>query len=446
MIHYTGAITIPENQTISFMVAADDGGTVKIGETAEFGTWNFKGCSWSTPTSFVLTGGTYPLDGWFFESGGLTCYMLAWNINGAGFVIVPDSAFTTTPPSTTTTTSSTSTTTTTPEPSTTTTLLASTSTSTLPEPTSTSSTTQLSTTTTITMTTTTTEPRPVPSATTSIAPVEVSTSIEPPIAVPSVQQSTTTVLPERTETSVTITPTTLPPETTSPQVQTSVIQTTVALEVIRIETTIPRPTTRTTQPEPSRTDPPSTLPNQSSTSLLGTVPPEVPKLQIQDTQQIKEQAKELSLQKTLVDIVLNQPISNLKVNQILEVISDAKPAQIVAAVEQVLATDITSDQAVSIASSPQVLEAVTEQQAEVIFEQIVVEELTVEQADELVAVINEAPTKVKKAFQNTVNVFSGLFNSYKMVGSTIPVGERRTLLAVSNTLVAVGASLRRKEK
>jgi len=128
------------------------------------------------------------------------------------------------------------------------------------------------------------------------------------------------------------------------------------------------------------------------------------------------------------------------------VISDAKPAQIVAAVEQVLATDITSDQAVSIASSPQVLEAVTEQQAEVIFEQIVVEELTVEQADELVAVINEAPTKVKKAFQNTVNVFSGLFNSYKMVGSTIPVGERRTLLAVSNTLVAVGASLRRKEK
>ena len=102
--------------------------------------------------------------------------------------------------------------------------------------------------------------------------------------------------------------------------------------------------------------------------------------------------------------------------------------------------------AVSIASSPQILEAVTEQQAEVIFEQIDVEELTVEQADELVAVINEAPTKVKKAFQNSINVFSGLFNSYKMVGSTIPVGQRRTLLAVSNTLVAVGASLRRKEK
>ncbi|NBW23052.1 MAG: hypothetical protein EBR82_85420 [Caulobacteraceae bacterium] len=154
MVHYTGTITIPENQTISFMVAADDGGTVKIGDTPEFGTWNFKGCSWSTPTSFVLTGGTYPLDGWFFESGGLTCYMLAWNINGAGFVIVPDSAFTTKAPSTTTTTSSTSTTTTTLEPSTTTTELVTTSTSTIPATTTIRATTTSTTTTTVQETTT----------------------------------------------------------------------------------------------------------------------------------------------------------------------------------------------------------------------------------------------------------------------------------------------------
>jgi len=33
MIHYTGFITIPENDTIQFMVAADDGGTVQIGLT-----------------------------------------------------------------------------------------------------------------------------------------------------------------------------------------------------------------------------------------------------------------------------------------------------------------------------------------------------------------------------------------------------------------------------
>jgi hypothetical protein len=90
MVHYTGAITVPQNQTISFMVAADDGGTVKIGDTAEFGAWNLKGCQWSTATSFALPAGTYTLDGWFFEATGDACYMLAWNINGAGFQIVPD--------------------------------------------------------------------------------------------------------------------------------------------------------------------------------------------------------------------------------------------------------------------------------------------------------------------------------------------------------------------
>jgi hypothetical protein len=453
MVHYTGAITIPENQTIRFMVAADDGGTVKIGDTPEFGTWNFKGCSWSTPTSFALPAGTYPLDGWFFEGGGNACYMLAWSINGAGFGIVPDSAFTsqvapTTTTTTLTTTSSTSTTTTTLEPSTTTTSATSTSsTSTLPEQTSTSSTTtQPATTTTIPMTTTTTEPRPVPSATTSILPVEVSTTIEPPRELPSVQQSTTTVLPERTEPSVTIPPTTLLPETTLPPPPTSILPTTLEQVIEPIETTIPQRTPRTTQPETSRTDPSSLLPSRSETSLLGTVPPELPKQQIQDTQQTEERLVEISLQKTLVEIVVNQPITNVKVEQILQVLADQAPAQIVSVIQQVLTADISSDQAVSIASSAEVLAAVTEEQAEAIFEEIVVEELTAEVAEELVAVLNEAPTKVKKKFQETINVFAGVFDSFQMVGQTIPVGERRTLLAVSNTLVAVGASLRRRDR
>ena len=117
-----------------------------------------------------------------------------------------------------------------------------------------------------------------------------------------------------------------------------------------------------------------------------------------------------------------------------------------ATIQQVLTADITSDQAVSIASNAEVLAVVTEEQAEAIFEEIVVDELTAEVAEELVSVLNEAPTKVKKKFQETINVFAGVFDSYQMVGHTIPVGERRTLLAVSNTLVAVGASLRRRDR
>ena len=184
---------------------------------------------------------------------------------------------------------------------------------------------------------------------------------------------------------------------------------------------------------PVETSTPTSQPSPE-TSIQGTLPPVV------------ESSSTTTLPEIQLGIVADQPISNAKVEQILEVLAEAAPAQIVAAIEQVLATNITSDQAVSIASSPEVLSAVTEEQAEAIFEQIVVEELTLEVAEELVAVLNEAPTKVKKAFQETVDVFAGVFDSFQMVGQTIPVGERRTLVAVSNTLVAVGASLRRRDK
>ena len=416
MVHYTGTITIPENQTISFMVAADDGGTVKIGDTPEFGTWNFKGCSWSTPTSFVLTGGTYPLDGWFFESGGLTCYMLAWNINGAGFVIVPDSAFTTKAPSTTTTTSSTSTTTTTLEPSTTTTELVTTSTSTIPATTTIRATTTSTTTTTIQETTT-------------APPTTIQIQIQQPQTFqiqPELQPTTTdsTQPPTTTSTSVplpVVVVSTLPVQTatSSSMPQMPTIETTLPIRIEpKVTTTVS--SRRTTLPEPTTPNTfvvPSTLPNTpttlqpAETVLTSIKPPETTSLApIQESKPTPTEVHVANLQQNI---------------------------ETVSAVIDIVAETI---------SDPTKLETLSDQQIEQVFQELVVEELTVEQADQIVEALDKAPTKVKKAFENKVNVFSGLFNSYKMVGSTIPVGERRTLLAVSNTMVAIGASLRRREK
>ena len=111
MLHYTGFIQIPEHQTIEFWVASDDGGTVKIGLN-EFGVWQDQGCS-ATETGLVdMPAGVYDLDAYFYENGGGTCFMLAWNIDGQGWSIVPPEAFTNTPVDTTTTTDSTTTTTT----------------------------------------------------------------------------------------------------------------------------------------------------------------------------------------------------------------------------------------------------------------------------------------------------------------------------------------------
>ena len=120
MVHYQGFITLPAHNTIQFWLAADDGGTMKIG-TYEWGDWSDKGCS-AIETDPMTMPAEQPLmlDGWFYENGGGTCFMLAWKIDDGDWEIVPDSAFTV---------SATATTTTTQEPTTTTTEVPTTTTS-----------------------------------------------------------------------------------------------------------------------------------------------------------------------------------------------------------------------------------------------------------------------------------------------------------------------------
>ena len=450
MVHMTGFIDIPEHDTIELMLATDDGGEMIIdGNT--FGNWNDQGCTWMMSGELMIEPGSNAFDVWMYEHGGNSCLMLAWNIDNEGWVIVPDEAFTqqavaptTTTSSTTTSSSTTSTSTTT----TTTTELSTTTTSTtttLPQETTTTTEPVQSTTTTsvadTTTTTTTTEP-PTPTTTQApYTPPQTTTTIESVVVVVP-DTTTTTSLPEPSttveETSTTTQPstTTTEPATTTTEPATTTTESTTTSTSVPVE---PDPTVPVSRPVPSSVAP--TLPVETSTP---TSQPS-PETSIQETlPPVIESSSTTTLPEIKLGIVADQPISDAKVEQILVTLAEAAPAQIVAAIEQVLATEITSDQAVSIASSPEVLAAVTEEQAEAIFEEIVVEELTAEVAEELVQVLNEAPTKVKKAFQETINVFAGVFDSFQMVGQTIPVGERRTLVAVSNTLVAVGASLRRR--
>ena len=428
MVHMVGFIEIPEHNTIEFWLASDDGGEITIdGNT--FGVWNDQGCSATMSGNLDIESGSVPLQLFMYENGGGACLMLAWKIDDGDWQIVPDSAFTqqagsttTTTTSTTTTSTSTTTSTTTTEPATTT----STSTTTLPQESSTTTSTVQSTTTmqtTTTSTTTTTTVAPAPTTTQAPYTPPQTTTTSEPVVVQVPDTTTTTSVPEPSTTVEETTSTTDPvePDPTVPE----------SVPTLPAETTTP-----TSQPlqEP---DTQETLPPEvesSSTTTLPDIEPEV----------FTEEELDAFVEE--LDIVEDEPISDAKVEQILEVLEDAAPAQIVAAIEQILTTSITSDQAVSIASSPEVLAAVTQDQAEAIFEEIVVEELTAEVSEELVAVLNEAPTKVKKAFQETINVFAGVFDSFQMVGQTIPVGERRTLVAVSNTLVAVGASLRRRNQ
>jgi glycerate-2-kinase len=93
------------------------------------------------------------------------------------------------------------------------------------------------------------------------------------------------------------------------------------------------------------------------------------------------------------------PSPTNKIEQILETLSEAEPAQILSAIQQVLTADITSDQATQIASSPEVLAAITETQAEQLFEQIEVEELTDTQLETFTEAIQEAPNQNQRSLR-----------------------------------------------
>jgi hypothetical protein len=395
MVHMTGYIDIPEHQTIEFMLASDDGGEITIdGNT--FGVWWDQGCTWTMSGSLELDAGSQPLELWMYENGGAACLMLAWKIDDGDWTIVPDEAFTTSAVSQTT-----STTTSTTTSSTTTTTL--TSTTTLPTSTTTTSEpVQTSTTTSVESTTTTTTTTTQPAPTTTQAPYT------PP-------QTTTTN----------------PTIETQPEPTTPVTETTVVLP----ETTAPE--TSTTVPdetvpefdEPVETVPDETVPDE-------TEQPTTPTTQTEETTQTEQEEETDSSTTTIPDL---EPADDdtEELDEILETLTEAAPEQIVAAITQVLATDITSEQAAEIASSPEVLAAITETQAEQLFEQLQVDELTEEQLAEFTAAIQEAPTKVKKAFEKTINIFGSEFENYVPTGSNIPVKTRRTLVAAGALIAAI---------
>jgi len=215
LVHYTGYLQIPEHQTLQMWVASDDGGTVKIG-LDEFGVWQDQGCSATEFDLSATPAGSYPLDAWFYENGGGTCFMLAWNIDDTGWTIVPPEAFTSEPPTTATPQVSTTFPSTTMPESTTSSVPPSTTvepqtTSTVPE--TTSSTTSSSTTTSTTTTSTVPVTLYIPPTTTT----EPSTTTTEPI--PESQSTTTTTVAEMTTTTENVTTTTSvqPTPTTQPE-------------------------------------------------------------------------------------------------------------------------------------------------------------------------------------------------------------------------------------
>jgi hypothetical protein len=382
MVHMTGFITIPEHETIEFWLASDDGGTINIGGN-EWGNWSDQGCSWMESGQIDISAGSHALDLWMYENGGNTCIMLAWNIDNTGWSIVPDEAFTTTGISTDTTTTIQETTTT--WESTTTSMIQQMTTSTIAPSTTVTATSELTTTTLQTTTTeaaTTTLPAVVDETTTSVASV-VETTL-PTTQSTEVEASPSTVSPTTTVQKA--------PATTSPNI--------------------------TVTPEPS-----TSLPNATETSTTVNLPPTT----------------------FLASEALLPALSDEAFVAVLQDLQDALPDQITAIVTTLLNTEVTSEQAVQVVSSSEVLESISGEQAQELFDAVDQSALTVEQQIDIVAAVQEAPTEVKEAFENQINIFGGEgFDDYVPVGSNVNVAVRRTIIVGTTILVAMPSPVVRR--
>ena len=361
MVHYFGSIIIPAHDTIQFWLASDDGGTMKIG-VDEWGSWQDQGCS-ATESGFLdLDAGIHSLDGWFYENGGGTCWMLAWQIDDEPWQIVPDEAFIANGESWTTTTVQTTTTTSVPETTVVDTSIALVETSTS---TSISTTTVMQSTTSVTVeqTTTTTEPEPLP-----------------------VQQGPVWVAPEPT-----------------------------------IE-----PATEDTEPIPVVTEPVEEITVETY--------PDFPEIidEVVDETVVEEIIPE--------DVVFEDTVPNEVVTEdtVADIFSDEELEAVLEDVET-----ITEEEAVAVAQDAQFVESLSESQAVAVFDAIVVSELSTQEIEAIVEAVQDAPAEVRAAFEQEINIFAEGFDEYVPLGSTVPVGTRRTLIAVAAGTAIVAAGQRR---
>lgn len=157
-----------------------------------------------------------------------------------------------------------------------------------------------------------------------------------------------------------------------------------------------------------------------------------------------------------LDAVFAEPISNEKFAEVLSAVLDnplnaeqfaavvgilesdsVSKGQVALAVDNILKNGITESQATDLATSPKVLESIDPEQASAVFEQIPVSNLTTEEEKALVEAVSNAPTEVKNAFENAIDIFGSGLDEYVAVGSNVNVGTRRVVIAAIGAVTSI---------
>ena len=251
--------------------------------------------------------------------------------------------------------------------------------------------------------------------------------------------TTTSTVPETTvpvtnptTTTVQETTTTVPETTTSVENSTSTTSSTTTSTSVP-QTTTTESTTTTTQPPPPPPTPPQTsVPISVETSVPTTLP-------------------ETTTSTTSTTVTATTTTSPPPSSTTTTTSTSSLPPTTTIAPESPQTTlpavlsDLTPTQALSVALASETLTTLTASQAEQVFASIETDQLTDTQVAEITEAVQSAPTEVREAFEEEVDVFKAGFDDYVPLGSNIPVGTRRTLIAVTAgiTLAAAGTRIRR---
>jgi hypothetical protein len=409
VVRFTGYLLDPSGGSYVFCGQSDDGFRLFVDSAIAINDWYDRGggCNQTAVLDFS-NGQSKLIDAWWYENGGGAFVRLVY-LNGGYWQDVPASWYSLNPATSSTTSTSTTSSTT------------STSTSTLPEE----------------ATTTTSSEPPAPQTSTSSVPeysplpgttTSTSEATTPPTT--AIEQPPTTEPRQEQEPASPEGP--LPsPEPMSPE-------TTDALE--STESTVESPPANTSNdqdenfPEndspPARDDEGRSLPESSEPELSGLEP-------------VAEESVQ-SFDPTITANVDNDNPPFDYVDQFLATdlnsLSDEDKEQIAAAVVLLLDDGLTDEEASGLASNPAVLASINESVASEIFSQLDEASLSPESAALVVEAVQGATDEIRGVFEEVVDLFSGVFDDYTMLGSTINVGQRRTVVAVAALTFAAGMS------
>lgn len=218
-------------------------------------------------------------------------------------------------------------------------------------------------------------------------------------------------VPTTTTTSTTTTTTTSVPATTTTQETTTTIK----------ETTTTVSATTTTEASVATT-----------TSVAPTKTTVLQQTEQQETTTTTIQATTTTLPSTTTTIPVQEDIVDEQVVALLNESASLSKDEIEKAVDDIIENGVSKAEANALAENPDVLQAVTAEQATEIFDAVVAEELSDEDAQQIVEAVQDAPQEVRESFEEEIDIFgTGKFDSYVPVDSTINVSQRRVVIAAS---------------